>query len=624
MLKYGQGGKKATEEPWLCYTGGNTDFQEIAMKYPRTWDLSSVYSSTDDTQFTEDMTRYKNQIADLKEQSAGLPVFTGGGTDNSASAWEKFYRAYISVQGLGSQLQVYVNCLASADAENKTYAILLGRLSALSANMQEVQIRLRSTLRDSDEAAFETAVAGNDFLASIDFHLRELRRSSAHMMDDPRETLAARLSVDGISAWGRFYTRISSSLKVELMEKGELVKRSVSQLKTDHPDRSYRENTFHASNRAWDAIADDCADALNHIAGTRLTLYREQGYEHFLDKPLEDNRLQRRSLDAMWDAISARKAMLKPWFDFKAKSIGIEKLSWFDQTAPLPGGGSISFDDAMDQVISQFSAFAPEMGQFAEDAVKRGFIESEDRGGKRPGAFCTRFIARKEPRVFMTFKDSYGSMRTLAHELGHAYHGYLLKDQPEPHQVYVMSTAETASTFAEAIINDYLIEHAEDQAMKLAMLDNSIRMSMVMLMNIHARFLFESELYARRSSGELSSEDLKNIMLEAQKEAYLDLLDEYDPLFWASKLHFYISGLSFYNFPYTFGHLFSGALYALAREQGPSFSQQYRNVLIDTGRKSTEDVIADNLEMDIGDAEFWNKSLDLIEKQISDFVRTAK
>ncbi len=598
------------------------------MKYPRTWNLEVVYQSVEDSAFTSDLSRYESRIDGLNLEVKKLTPFTTHEDETRsathADGWASFMEQYSDVQMLGRQLQVYVNCHASADAQNKAYAGLLGTLSALSAGLSEVTISLRIQLKQSDFTAFEKALKDNSTLQSIDFALRELYRSSEHMMDEAREALAARLAVDGISAWGRFYTRKSSDLTVAIMEKGRVVKKSVSQLRFDHPERSYRENTFFAADAAWQSIADDCADALNHISGTRLSLYKQQGYGHFLDKPLEDNRLQRSSLEAMWDAIDRRKDMLKPWFDIKAAQLGRDKLSWFDQSAPMPGGGSVSFDEALEGIIEQFGLFDPQMGEFAAEAAASGFIESEDRSGKRPGAFCTRFHRRREPRVFMTFKESYGSMRTLAHELGHAYHGHVLQDQPFAHQLYVMSTAETASTFAEEIINDYLITHAEDRSLKLAMLDNSIRMSMVMLMNIHARFIFESGLYSARSGGELQTAQLDELMLDAQKTAYRDLLDSYDPRLWASKLHFYISGLSFYNFPYTFGYLFSNALYAMAREEGRGFADKYRRVLIDTGCKRTEDVIQDNLGLNIAEGDFWNRSLDLIEKRISEFIELSK
>lgn len=224
----------------------------------------------------------------------------------------------------------------------------------------------------------------------------------------------------------------------------------------------------------------------------------------------------------------------------------------------------------------------------------------------------------------MTFNDTYDAMSTLAHELGHGYHGYVLKNQPQALQSYVMCTAETASTFAEEIINEYLMENAPTPQQRLSLLDKSLSDSMIMLMNIHARFLFESQFYTLRQKGEVRIEQLNELMVQAQKDAFLDQLAEYDPRFWANKLHFYISGLSFYNFPYTFGYLFSTGLFAQTKAQGPEFAKTYRDILIATGCMSTEEVISSTLGQDIRTSDFWNKSLDLIEHRVGEFLALAK
>ena len=588
------------------------------MNYPRTWNLSSVYPSVNDQTFTADVEKIEQAIQPLLDQAKQLPV-----SPVSPKPWEQFYRSQEEFALLMSQLWVYVNCLSSADTDNTVYPALLGKFSAISARASEVEIAVKQKLKELSDEQYESLIQSSPELTTIRFSLDETRAQAAKMMDTSRETLASQLSVDGITAWGRLYTKLSGSLKVQVMEKGRLVSKSVSQVRTDSPEPTVRQNNFYAADTAWQSIQDSCAAALNHIAGTRLTLYKNRGYDHFLDKPLADNRLQRESLNAMWQTVTDRKAMLIPYLQAKANILGLEKLSWYDQVAPL-GSGKISFDAAAQTIIEQFGAFNPEMGDFAAHALKNGFVESEDRSGKRPGAYCTKFSQRKEPRVFMTFNDTYDAMSTLAHELGHAYHGYVLKDQPYPLQTYVMSTAETASTFAEEIITDYLVANAPTREQRLSMLDKSLADAMVMMMNIHSRFIFESNFYSAREKGELRVEELNDMMLAAQKEAYLDQLGEYDPRFWANKLHFYISGLSFYNFPYTFGYLFSTGLFARAKQEGPSFAQTYREILLATGCMSTEDVIASTLGQDIRTQDFWNGSMDLIEARVQEFVRLSK
>lgn len=614
-------------------------------EFPRKWNLANVYAGIDAQDFLVDLEHTESQIAPLMER-AGALMTAGGGSDEggsgigvfstadrkaggntetgtqTAAAWEGFLKDWESHGLLLNQLRVYVNCLASTDTTNETYLVLLGKLSELSERSAPVRITLARKLAEFDTEAYAALLAGSQYLAEIAFALDEMREDTVHIMDEAREKLAARLSVDGIHAWGRLYTKLSGKLTVQAMENGTIVRKSVGQVKFDDAEPSVRKFNFHSANDGWRGIADSCAAAINHIAGTRLTLYREQGYAHFIDKPLFDNRLDRDALDAMWKSVSDRKAMLVPYLEAKARLLGLDRLSWYDQSAPMEEG-KIDFDEAARTVIERFGAFDPRMGDFARHALASGFVESEDRSGKRPGAYCTKFARRKEPRVFLTFNGTYDAMSTLAHELGHAYHGFLLKDRPYPLQSYVMSTAETASTFAEQIITDYLIERAPTPRAKLAMLDRECADAVVFLMNIHARYLFEYAFYTARTKGEVRPDELEAMMVDAQRTAFLDRLAEWDPMFWASKLHFFISGLSFYNFPYTFGYLFSTALYRTAKEEGPSFARTYEEVLLATGCMKTKDVIASTMGMDIAEPAFWNRSLDLIEERVRRFTELA-
>lgn len=590
-------------------------------KYKRQWKIDNVFPGIESDEFKNEIKNIEKDIDKFIKETMKLPDIDK--ENNTAQTWENFIKKLEDFFLRLTQLSVYISCKISVDAENEKLMTLVAKIQMLGSKVSPIEIQIASLFKKCDENTFNTFINNGKYLKEIEFALREIRKRAKFNMDDEREKLVAKLSNDGIKAWGRLYNKISGKLKIELMEKGEVIKKSVGQVTIDSENRQIRENEFFASLKAWEQIKDVCAEALNHIAGTRLTLYKERGFNHFLDKPLIDNRLKRESLDAMWQAVSERKEMLKKYFNLKAKKLGIKKLSWYDQSAPMMVS-KIDFDSAMDIVIEQFGKFNPEMGKFAKDAIQSGFVESENRLGKRQGAYCTKFQKRKEPRVFMTFTDSVDSMSTLAHELGHAYHSYVLKDRPFALTEYVMSTAETASTFAEAIISDYLIENAKNDNEKLAMLDKSISEAMIMMMNIHARYIFEYNFYEKRVNGELTPDELTGLMLDAQKEAFLGLLEEYNPLFWASKLHFYISKLSFYNFPYTFGYLFSNALYGLSKERGKDFVETYKNILISTGCMNTEDVISTNLGMDITKKDFWNKSLDQVEAKINQFIKIAE
>ncbi len=188
-----------------------------------------------------------------------------------------------------------------------------------------------------------------------------------------------------------------------------------------------------------------------------------------------------------------------------------------------------------------------------------------------------------------------------------------------------MNLAETASTFAEAVLGEERLKSADSDHEKLHILDGMLSDAVAFLMNIHARFIFEDTFHKERVNSEVPAGRLCELMLDAQKAAYLDALDEdgWNPSFWISKLHFYISGLPFYNFPYTFGYLLSLGLFSTARDGSEKFAEQYRQLLVATGCYETEDAVRSTFGFDLSESDFWNRSLDVVARRTDEFVKLA-
>jgi pepF/M3 family oligoendopeptidase len=374
--------------------------------------------------------------------------------------------------------------------------------------------------------------------------------------------------------------------------------------------------------------AADCAsivDALNHLAGFRLKLYEKRGWDEILKEPLAINRMSEETLNVMWDVIVKNKPVFVEYLNRKAKLLGTERLSWVDVEAPVGSSSqTISYDEGARMIEEQFRKFSPKMADFAVKAFENRWIEAEDRPGKRPGGFCTSLTVSKETRIFMTYAGTASNVSTLAHELGHGYHQFVMDDLPAMSQDYAMNVAETASTFAEMILSDSAVKEAKNEDEKLALLEDKIQRSVAFFMNVHARFLFETRFYAKRKEGLVSVEELNELMVTAQKEAFCDALSEYHPHFWAAKLHFYITEVPFYNFPYTFGYLFSAGIYAQAQEEGAAFEQRYIDLLRDTGRMTVEELAQKHLGVDLTKPDFWQKAVDLAIADVHEFLEMTK
>ena len=292
--------------------------------------------------------------------------------------------------------------------------------------------------------------------------------------------------------------------------------------------------------------------------------------------------------------------------------------------SPAEGQRQFSYPAAADYILRQFGAFSGELEQFARRAFSGRWIEVEDRSGKAAGGFCTDLPLSGETRIFMTFGGTFGGVSTLAHELGHAYHAWLLRDRPYFATIYPMALAETASTFCETLIMDAALD-AAGPAEELALLGNIGDEAVTMLMNLRARFLFECAFFDRRSAGPLTADELSALMVEAQRAAYCDALapDGYHPLFWASKLHFYITSMPFYNFPYVFGYLFSNGLSARARAEGAGFAPAYARLLRDTGSMTCEELAQRHLGVDLSQPAFWEGAVDRVLEVVPRFIAAA-
>ena len=598
-------------------------------KFAVNLDLDSLFPNPSTGSFQQTVDKFRKDLKALADASNNLPAVSRSAA--AVQTWATFFAEMERLEGLAGDLGAFIGCHAAAEAGNKQIRQWEAVLSALDPLREQVYTNVELLFKGASEAEFQAFVAASPVLARNQYFLELRRRNAALRLPREQELLAADLAVDGLHAWGRLYDRLSSDLRVTVMEKGELVEKSPGQVRFDMPERTVRENNFYAADKAWKTIADSCADSLNHISGHRLTVYRRLGLQDHLDVPLHRNRMSRATLDAMWGAITERKVVLLDYLAAKAKLLGVPRLAWYDLTAPLPtiaGTGEsesteIGWDDACNLIIRTFGEFSPDFGAFAKHAFESKWVEAENRSGKRQGAFCTGIPTRKQTRVFMTYLNTYDNASTLAHELGHAYHSWVLRDEPLFLQDYPMNLAETASTFAETVLAEQRIRSSRSTGERLRILDHMLADAVAFMMNIHARFVFEDNFHKERLEGELTASRLSELMLAAQKETYLDALaeDGWYPDFWVSKLHFYISGLPFYNFPYTFGYLLSTGLFALAAEFGAEFPERYRKLLIATGCMDAEEAVRSTFGYDLSKPDFWQKSLDVVAARVGQFTQ---
>lgn len=576
------------------------------------WDLASYFPAFDGPE----MRRFKAGLLEDLEALLTEASDTAALNSDNQEAWERvvlsFEDAVTRLRHLGS----YVSCITSADANNEDFAAEESALSLLDARMSKILVELQRGFKPPSREVFETFTS-RPALRDARYRIARFREQSRYTMSTEEEHLASDLGVDGIEAWGRLYDRVSGKLTFDMVYpdgRREQVPMAQRRALMEHPDRRVRRSAFEGGNAAWASIETVPAAALNAIGGTRLTLYRHRGMEHYLDKALFQAAISRETLDAMFEAVFAEIDVARRILAYKARLMGGDTVGWYDLSAPLTveNQDEPSWEDARALVHRAFAAGYPALADYTAAAYQKNWIDWSPRPGKRPGAFCTGSPLTKESRVYMTYNDSMGDVLTLAHELGHAFHGHLMREERTLNRAYPMTLAESASTFGEMLLMRGLLEEPGVSAETRAFLLNlEASDGATYLLDIPVRFEFEKAFHEERADGEVSAGRLKELMVETQRRVLGDVLDPAggDPYFWASKLHFYITDTTFYNFPYTFGFLLSRGLFAQYEKEGPDFLPRYEQYLKLTGSDTAENVVRQSTGLELTEPGFWSGAI---------------
>ncbi|EOA2606047.1 M3 family oligoendopeptidase [Enterococcus hirae] len=596
------------------------------MTYSLNWDLDSIFSGgSDSPALNERLEQLEKQI-NTYYQSVNQ-------WDHSISTNDELTTLIKQQETITegfSQCNSYITALLSANVKDTQAKLLSGKLYALLPRWQSADTILSKKFAEISDNNWQTLLQTDEF-SLIAFRMNEIRRDGHRLLSEAEENIINTLSLDGLNAWSSHYDTIVGTIVIPFEENGKVTDLSAGQAfnkMMGDPDPLVREKLFIAWEKAWQEKTSLLSDTLNHLDGFRLSTYKLHGMNDYLQKPLEYNRLKKETLDVMWATIQKNKQPLVDYLTRKANLFGKEKMEWQDQDAPIILGDlkekTFTFDEAASFIIENFQKFSPKMATFAQSAFEKSWIEAEDRPGKRPGGYCTELPETQESRIFMTYSNSVNEVAMLAHELGHAFHSSVMWDLPALNRDYAMNVAETASTFAELIVADATLKAAKTKEEKINLLDTKLQNALAMFMNIHSRFIFENRFYSARQEGLVSEEEITQMMVEAQKEGYHDALATYHPHFWAAKLHFFIDDVPFYNFPYTFGYLFSLGIYAYANKKGTSFEQEYIELLRDTASMTTEELAQKHLGVDLTKPDFWQAGIDMVLEDINSFMTLSE
>ena len=580
------------------------------------WSLDILYKGLENKKYKEDTKRLKQLIDDIESFSKEL----NEGKDEEIQLLAAIdYMEQLEV--LGASLASYLSLRESVNTSDGEVVNELNNLYKQLSDISKPYAVIKkwiAGIKDMDKY-----MEKHPKLMAYSFFIKNVKDDARHLLSDDVEDVISKLNISAGLAWSNMQSYLTSTLEVDYRGENITIPQVRNLAYSENP--SVRRDAYNAELKAYDKVKDAISYSMNNIKAQVNTLSALRKYESPLSQTLELSKMKRETLDAMLEAIQEYLPVFHKYLKHKAKLLGHKNgLPWYDLFAPMGEKESkFTVEEAREYLVKHFRGFSDELAEMVDQAFEEEWIDFFPRKGKVGGAFCSNMPYVKQSRVLTNFTGTLSDVVTLAHELGHAFHGLNIQEHLPLNTEYSMPVAETASNFNESLIMEAVIKEASGIE-KMALIESQLQDATQIMCDIYSRYLFETEVFEKSQKGFLFADELNDIMLRAQKTAYGDGLDHefLHPYMWVVKPHYYSAELSFYNFPYAFGGLFARGLFEKYKEEGDEFVPKYKALLNATTVSTVEDC-AREAGINLEEPEFWRTSLKAYEGLVDEFIKLS-
>lgn len=579
------------------------------------WDLSKLYASPSDPAIEADLAKAREHAKAIRERYYGkVATLDPAGLKRALEEQENF-------SNLLGKLGAYASLAFSADTNSEVLKALYARIQV---ELTEVHNQLQFfdlELQQIPEADFAKTL-GDPVLARYRYHLERVRKYTPHTLSESEEQIVAIKDVTGTHAWTQLYTEITSGLKVKLDLPDGQQDVTVSEARAMRSDGDRR--VRQAATVGVLKTHADQSHVLTYIFNTVYEDHRQTiGLRHYTD-PMEptllDEDLDPQVIKALMSATESYYHLAQRFYRTKARVLGIEDFSSYDTLAPFgEKEKAIGYEEGKQIVLDTFRSFSPEFETKAKGFFDGRYVDVPPAPGKQGGAFCSGMRPGLHPYVLLNYTNKMDDVMTLAHELGHGIH-FLLAGEKQNLVNYFPITplAETASTFAEMITVNRLLELETDPEVRRQLLATRIEDAVATIFRQVMYTRWEQKAHAARAQGVVSANDYSKLWAEGNQALYGDAvkMTEWDQWGWITIPH--VVKYRFYCYSYAFGQLLVYALYQQYKEEGESFVPKFLDVLSAGGSAPAGQILA-RVGVDIKDPHFWEKGLKLLEKMLEEF-----
>jgi oligoendopeptidase F len=580
------------------------------------WDLRFFYPSPNAPAIQEDLERARLEAETFLTRYRGRIKGKGLAPHALLSA----LKAYESIYEMAMRPYGFATLLHAADTADHERNSLLERVRTDWYHIRKHIRFFESEIQGLDSARLR-GLADETVLAGYRHYLLRALSKRPHILPEDQERIIELKHLSGRDSLVAMYDALMGSrafcVEVEGMRLSLGRDQGLSLL--HHRDRDLRQRAFSTMLNGLSQDAIVFQHLLNAISRDEQLEAEERGYKDAMDRACLVNEVDRGLVDRLMDVTEAHYPLARRYFRAKARALGLGKLRYEDQLAPLRGCDAVvGFQEARMWILEALQRFDPLFHDCASAFFDEGRIDAEIRPGKQGGGFCSCHGPWQLPFILLHFTGTVRDLTTLAHELGHGIHSLLASVQTyvnfEPPPVL----AETASTFFETLVVKHLLGKTVQKDLHLPLLAGRIENAIITVFRQNVLTRFECSLYGRRKAQFLSTEAICRLWIEENERLYGKDL-EMDPVYrwgWTIVPHFFHR--PFYCFSYVFGYLISLSLLSLSETEAQGFSKRVARFLGAGASRSPMELIRE-LGFDPFQDCLWEKGFRVIDRWIDDF-----
>jgi oligoendopeptidase F len=582
------------------------------MTYQQTrWSLADLFPGPKSAELDAAFVELEKQVEVLERRRAELT------DDISTETFLSIVKELDKNAALGQKIYTFAGLYFSEDTQNQVAQNLMAKVEQFVAEMSNRTLFFELWWKAlPEEKAKQLVAASGDY----SYWLEAMRLFIPHTLSEPEEKIVNIKNVTGQSALQMVYSSLTNRYVFKLEVDGEVKELTrgelmmyVRQADPDVRARAYQE--------LYKVYGDD-GSILGQIYQTLVRDWRnEQVNLRKHASPISArnliNDIPDEVVDTLLDVCEKNAKVFQRFFRLKAKLIGMEKLRRYDIYAPVvKSDKTYPYDEAAKMVLDAYQDFDPQFAEMAERVFAQNHLDGEVRKGKRGGAFCWPSGPDLTPWVMLNYQSKADDVSTMAHELGHAIHGMMAAD----HTIFTFHSnlplAETASTFGEMVLVDYMLKHETDENVRRDILFGQVDGAYGTIMRQAYFAMFERAAHDMIKNG-ASVDELAEAYMQNLKDQFGDAVEVSDEFRWEWVSIPHIYDVPFYVYAYTFGQLLVLSLYQQYKQEGATFIPRYSKILSTGGSKAPVQVLSE-AGIDVYDAEFWQGGFDVLDNLVSE------